>query len=105
MNEFNIPPPVLFRNPFLETLEEMKELQKSMVGAMADLYAQQSATRSLLGSLIATHPEPNQLAEAYLRHMDAMADAIPAEQIEKYRAAAQQWRDVLLECANQQRNP
>lgn len=102
MNEFNIPPPMHFRNPLQEALQQMKGLQEELVGALGDVYAEQSAMRSLLGSLIATHPEPKRLAEAYLHHMDATADSIGAEQIERYREVSQRWRDVLLELANQQ---
>lgn len=97
MNEISIPPLPHFPNP----LAEIQELQKEMVGALGDLFAEQSAMRGVLESLAATHPEPKLVAEAYLQHMDSMAESIRPERIERYRAASQRWRDLLLACANQ----
>ncbi|EKD96595.1 MAG: hypothetical protein ACD_23C01388G0005 [uncultured bacterium] len=101
MNKINTPSPPQSQNP----LVAMQELQTEVVEALRDLFAEQEAMRGLLKALATTHPEPKRLAESYLMHMDSIAETVHPERIERYRTAAQQWRDLLLDCANQRPLP
>lgn len=101
MSEFSIPPPPPPQNPF----GEMEELQIEMAEALHDLFAEQAAMRGVLTALASTHPEPKLLADAYLTHMDSIAEQVRPARIERYRTAAQQWMDLLLDCVNRQTPP
>ena|GEM_PF-4174156 len=83
-------------------LKDMQEQQTAMVEALQDLFAEQSVMKGLISVLIATHPNPKLLAEAFLLYMDSIADSTRPERIEIYRAAAQKWMDVLMTRVNQQ---
>lgn len=101
MNDFNSPKPPQFPDP----LKGFQELQKELVEALGDLFAEQEAQRGVIEALAKSHPEPERLAEAYLAHMDLIAEHIRPEQIGKFRSAAQRWRDLLLQRTGQAPRP
>lgn len=87
-------------NPLTGLQGAMQELGELCESVAMDA----QATRSAVFSLISSHPDPQQLLQHFLAHMDASAK-MRQDLLEKHAHLWQDYRDAMLAAASPKNTP